>query len=135
MSFKLNDKMAADTQFLAQWKLCQVLLMNDRNYPWLVLVPAVPGLRDLNEVPREHWTTAMAEIERAADALKLLYKPYKLNIAALGNVVEQLHIHVIARQKTDAAWPKPVWGVAPPAPYAPDELRRTAAQLLAAFGK
>ncbi|MGE0737355.1 MAG: HIT domain-containing protein [Alphaproteobacteria bacterium] len=130
MSFALDAKMAADTKLLAQWKLCQVLLMNDRTYPWLILVPAIPDLRDFNDVPRAHWATLMAEIERAANALKRLHNPYKMNVAALGNVVEQLHIHVIARQKTDAAWPKPVWGVVPTQPYAPDELQRTADRLL-----
>jgi diadenosine tetraphosphate (Ap4A) HIT family hydrolase len=131
MSFTLNEKMAADTKFLAQWNLCQVLLMNDRTYPWLILVPAIPGLRDFADVPRDRWLTLMDEIDRASTGLKKLYHPYKMNVAALGNVVEQLHVHVSARQKTDAAWPKPVWGVVPTQAYAPDELERTARQILA----
>lgn len=131
MSFTLNEKMAADTKFLAQWQLCQVLLMNDRTYPWLILVPAIPGLRDFADVPRDRWLTLMDEIDHASTALKKLHNPYKMNVAALGNVVEQLHVHVIARQKTDAAWPKPVWGVVPTQAYAPDELERAAKQILA----
>lgn len=131
MSFTLNEKMAADTKFLVQWNLCQVLLMNDRTYPWLILVPAISGLRDFTDVPRDRWPALMDEIDRASRALRKLHNPYKMNVAALGNVVEQLHVHVIARQKTDAAWPKPVWGVVPTQAYAPDELERTAKQILA----
>jgi diadenosine tetraphosphate (Ap4A) HIT family hydrolase len=111
--FHLDHRLAADTVELTRWPLCRVLLMNDRAYPWLILVPERDGLRDLHDLAPVDHATVMAEITRAATALQKIYWPDKMNIAALGNVVSQLHIHVIARFKTDAAWPRPVWGVKP----------------------
>jgi diadenosine tetraphosphate (Ap4A) HIT family hydrolase len=115
--FTLDERMAADTVELTRWPLCRVLLMNDANYPWLVLVPARPGLRDIVDLPALERHTLMDEIARACGALRAMVKPHKLNVAALGNQVAQLHVHVVARFTTDAAWPKPIWGVAPAKPY------------------
>jgi diadenosine tetraphosphate (Ap4A) HIT family hydrolase len=123
--FELDPRLAADTAELARWKLCRVLLMNDANYPWLILVPERPGLRDLDEVAAPDRATLSDEIVRACAALRAMAKPHKLNVASLGNAVAQLHIHVIARQTTDPAWPKPVWGVVP--------ARRYTAEAIAAF--
>jgi diadenosine tetraphosphate (Ap4A) HIT family hydrolase len=118
--FDLDPRLAADTVELARWKLCRVLLMNDANYPWLILVPQRPGLRDLDEVGGADRATLADEIDRACAALRAMFTPHKLNVAALGNAVPQLHVHVIARQTTDPAWPKPVWGVVPATPYTPE---------------
>jgi len=115
--FHLDRRLAADTVELTRWPLCRVLLMNDRAYPWLILVPEREGLRDLHDLAPADHATVMAEITRAATALQKIYWPDKMNVAALGNVVSQLHIHVIARFKTDAAWPRPVWGVKPTERY------------------
>ena len=120
--FELDERLAADTVELARWPLCRVLLMNDANYPWLILVPARPGLRDLDEVAGADRAALTDEIARACAALRAVATPHKLNVASLGNVTPQLHIHVIARQTTDPAWPKPVWGTVPAKPYAPDAL-------------
>jgi len=111
MSFELNPQLAADTRPVVSLPLCEVLLMNDSRFPWCILVPRVPELRDFHDVPAAQKATFMAEIERVSLALKRLTGAYKMNVAALGNMVEQLHVHVIARQREDAAWPGPVWGV------------------------
>ncbi len=107
--------------------------MNDANYPWLILVPRVEGLRDFHDVPAVQQPALLNEIGRASRALKKLFEAHKLNVAALGNVTPQLHIHVIARQRNDAAWPRPVWGVAPAAPYDPIQLGNTVAALQSAL--
>jgi diadenosine tetraphosphate (Ap4A) HIT family hydrolase len=120
--FELDARLAADTVELARWTLCRVLLMNDANYPWLILVPQRPGLRDLDEVGDADRAALSDEIARACAVLRAVAAPHKLNVAALGNVTPQLHIHVIARQTTDPAWPKPVWGAVPAKPYAPEAL-------------
>jgi diadenosine tetraphosphate (Ap4A) HIT family hydrolase len=122
-TFELHATLAADTVEVEQWALCRVLLMNDANYPWLILVPARPGLRDFHDVAAEDLPKTTTEIVRASKALEALFDPVKLNVAALGNQVPQLHIHVIARHEDDPAWPKPVWGAAPARPY--DEAART----------
>jgi diadenosine tetraphosphate (Ap4A) HIT family hydrolase len=94
-----------------------VRLIDDANYPWLLLIPRrarVSEIIDLKEIDRAQ---LMREIARAADVLKSGTGCHKINVAALGNVVAQLHVHVIARFRSDPAWPKPVWGSAPPRPY------------------
>ncbi len=115
--FALDPTLAADTVAIGDLPLCRVLLTDDANYPWLILVPRRAGLVeliDLDEAGRQH---LMAEIEKVSTALKAHTRCDKLNVAALGNVVAQLHVHIIARFRTDAAWPNPVWGKAPRKPY------------------
>jgi len=128
-TFELDATLAADTVEVAQWALSRVLLMNDANYPWLILVPARWGLRDFHELEPRELPTMTAEIVRASKALEALFDPVKLNVAALGNQVAQLHIHVIARREDDPAWPKPVWGAVPVRPYDDDALSERIAQL------
>lgn len=132
--FELHPQLAADTFVVTRWPLCRVLLLNDAAYPWLVLVPERPGLRDFHELAGEDAAAAMQEITRASTVLVDLFAPDKINVAALGNMVPQLHIHVIARFTDDAAWPKPVWGAARAQPY--DEMQREErlAALRTAFG-
>lgn len=91
--------------------------MNDSRYPWLILVPEHPGLRDLHDLRNDDQVTAMTEIDLASRALQHLHSPDKINVAALGNMVPQLHIHVIARFTHDPAWPAPVWGIGDAIPY------------------
>jgi diadenosine tetraphosphate (Ap4A) HIT family hydrolase len=97
--------------------LCRVLLMNDANYPWLVLAPRRPGLVEIIDLDQQGRQGLMSEIGFAAEALKRFTTCDKLNIAALGNTVAQLHVHVIARFRGDAAGPRPVWGQVPPRAY------------------
>lgn len=131
--FKLHDVLARDGVEICQLDLCKVLLMKDANYPWLVLVPARPNLRDFHDVKSDEHATLMAEITKASTVLQDLYKAFKINVAALGNMVPQLHIHVIARYENDCAWPGPIWGVAPAKAYDPIQLETEIKRLQAAF--
>jgi diadenosine tetraphosphate (Ap4A) HIT family hydrolase len=108
--FQLHERLAADTLPLDRWPLCEVLLAKDATYPWLILVPRRVGLRDFDDLAREDLDTASWEIVRASRTLKAVFRPDKLNVAALGNQVPQLHVHVIARFTDDPAWPGPIWG-------------------------
>lgn len=125
MSFLLDERLVADTHPIGDLPLSRLLLMDDVRFPWLILVPRIAGAReliDLDETDRQTLLTEVCEVGRAFEAL---LHPDKLNIGALGNVVAQLHVHVIARRVTDAAWPKPVWGCAgEPMPY--DAVERNA---------
>lgn len=121
--FALDPRLAGDTLVLLDWPLCRVLLMNDARYPWLILVPRQNGLRELLDLGEAQSQQLTREILAAQRVLNDLYDPDKLNVAALGNVVAQLHIHVLARFEQDAAWPKPVWGLGDVQPYAPGALR------------
>jgi diadenosine tetraphosphate (Ap4A) HIT family hydrolase len=115
--WSLDPVLERDTRVIGDLPLCHVLLNRDANYPWLLLVPQRPGaveIIDLDEADRAQLT---GEIATASRALKAVTACDKLNIAAIGNVVAQLHVHVIARFRTDAAWPKPVWNAVPPKAY------------------
>jgi diadenosine tetraphosphate (Ap4A) HIT family hydrolase len=129
VAFALDPRLQADTQPIGDLPFASVLLMNDARFPWLVLVPRVAGLRELIELSKDDQQRLLDDINRAAHVLHAIEKPDKLNIAMLGNVVPQLHVHVIARFVRDAAWPKPVWGVGDCIPYAAQELRRYADEL------
>ncbi len=120
-TFDLHPQLAADGLFLADWPLCRVLRMNDRTYPWLILVPRIGGIREIIDLEASEQQILMQEIARASEALKRLRRPHKINVAALGNMVPQLHVHVIGRDEGDPAWPKPVWGVVPADPFPPLE--------------
>ena len=120
--FQLHEKLAADTLEVARWPLSLVLLMNDATYPWLILVPQRVGLRDFHDLADADLPVMTGEIVRASRLLQDSFQPHKINVAALGNQVPQLHVHVIARFTDDAAWPGPVWGAVPPSPYAPAAL-------------
>ncbi len=131
--FELDPRLENDTVAVTKFALSQVLLMRDARYPWLILVPARPGLRELHDLDTAGRAALMEEIARASRALEDLYAPDKINVGALGNIVAQLHIHVIARRAGDAAWPGPVWGHGAPEDYAPDDLAATVARIGAAL--
>ena len=118
-SWSLHPQLAQDTVPVGDLPLSRVLLANDANYPWLILVPRRPGLVELIDLEEDAQVQLLGEIAAAARALKTVTECEKLNIAALGNMVAQLHVHVIGRRHGDAAWPKPVWGAAPAAVYLP----------------
>ncbi len=132
--FVLHPQLTQDTYFVTDLELCRVLLMNEARYPWLILVSRREGIREIHELTGTERQQLWAESAQVSLALMTLFQPHKLNIAALGNVVAQLHLHHIARFQHDAAWPAPVWGTFPPEPYAPDvalarcELLRTCLQ-------
>lgn len=115
--FDLHERLAADTIPVVDWPLCRVLLMKDANYPWLILVPRRHGVQEIHELDPVDQLTLIAEICRASHLLQNHSGAFKMNVGALGNMVPQLHIHVIARFQGDAAWPRPVWGAVPALPY------------------
>jgi diadenosine tetraphosphate (Ap4A) HIT family hydrolase len=115
--WSLHPQLAQDTVPVGDLPLARVLLAKDANYPWLILVPRLLGLVELIDLDENAQVQLLGEIAAAARALKSTSQYDKLNIAALGNQVPQLHVHVIARRHSDAAWPKPVWGVKPPSAY------------------
>lgn len=119
--WSLHSQLAQDTIPVGDLPLARVLLANDANYPWVILVPRLPGLVELIDLEENAQIQLLGEISAVARALKKLTACDKLNIAALGNQVAQLHVHVIARRRSDAAWPKPVWGVKPALAYAQAE--------------
>lgn len=119
MEFSLHPKLSALTSVIGDLPLSRVLLENDFNYPWLILVPRKPDISEIIDLDANDQAQLFAEINAASRALKAVTTFEKLNIAALGNVVAQLHVHVIGRSRTDATWPKPVWGLVPPVPYEP----------------
>ena len=110
MAFVLDPVLERDTFLVADLKLCSALLMNNALFPWLILVPRVEGAKEIIDLSADERGWLMDEICHASSALQAIYKPDKLNVAALGNQVAQLHVHVIARMTTDTAWPNPVWG-------------------------
>ena len=124
MSFALDPRLVADTHAIGALPFSELLLMDDARYPWVILVPRIAGDQRL----------LLGEIDRVARALESLLNPDKLNIAALGNVVAQLHVHVIARFTSDAAWPNPVWGRGERVIYGERERAARIAALRAALG-
>lgn len=127
--FILHPQLANDTVWVSDLELCQVLLMNDANYPWLILVPRIADLREVYQLTTEQRHLLWNESDRVSKVLVQLFNPTKLNIAALGNMVSQLHIHHIARFNTDAAWPAPVWGKLPAQTYMAEVLEQRLKQL------
>ncbi|MDE0009171.1 MAG: HIT family protein [Gammaproteobacteria bacterium] len=113
MAFTVHERLAADTLHMAELDLCTLLLMRDHRFPWTILVPRRDNLRDYHDLPREDALQAFDEIVRVSNALSAEFRVDKLNVAALGNQVPQLHIHVIGRYETDDAWPGPVWNAGP----------------------
>lgn len=108
--FVLDTRLAADTVWVCDWPLSAVLLMNDSRYPWLVLVPRKPGLCEPFDLSPADQARLWREVGYAGATLKAVSRCRKVNVGALGNIVAQLHVHVIARNEGDAAWPGPVWG-------------------------
>ena len=108
--FKLDERLKADCEFVANFGLCSLLLMNNASVPWFVLVPTVMQVTELTELPMVKQQQVLHELNQVAAMVTSLYSPDKINIGALGNVVSQLHIHVIGRFTNDPAWPNPVWG-------------------------
>jgi diadenosine tetraphosphate (Ap4A) HIT family hydrolase len=135
--FALHRQLDADTHRVGDLDFTRVLLMDDARFPWLILVPRAPNLRELTDLSLDDQHRLLDEINRVAHVLQAMMKPDKLNIAMLGNVVPQLHVHVIARFTADEAWPKPVWGIGARTAYDANSLNeridalRTALHLVA----
>lgn len=121
--FKLDARLENDTKLIAAWPLCDLLLMNDSQYPWCILVPRVANLSEIYQLSYSQRQQLDLESIYLAKTLMQVFAGDKFNIAALGNVVNQLHIHHVVRYSTDAAWPAPVWGKHPAKPYSEEELK------------
>ena len=128
IGWSLHPQLHADTVSVCDLALSRLLAMDDANFPWLILVPRRAGVSEIIDLGAEQ-ALLMDEISLVSRALKDETRCDKLNIAAIGNVVPQLHIHIVARRKDDAAWPKPVWGVVPRRVYAADTMERFVAAI------
>jgi diadenosine tetraphosphate (Ap4A) HIT family hydrolase len=122
-AWSLHARLKEDTIDIGDLPLCRVLVIKDANYPWLLLVPRRPDIVEVIDLEEVEQAQLMTEVSRVARALKDVTKCDKLNIAALGNMVPQLHVHVIARRTSDAAWPRPVWGAVPPLSHDAEEVQ------------
>ena len=123
-SWSLHEQLQKDTIDIGDLPLSRVLVVKDAHYPWLMLVPRRDKAVDIIDLDEVEQGQLMTEINRVGRALKEITKCDKLNVAALGNVVPQLHVHIIARRTSDAAWPRPVWGVMPPLAHDAAEVQR-----------
>jgi len=115
--FVLDTRLQEDTWLIGDFPLCRLLLSNDSNYPWFILVPRREGISELFQLDDHDQQVMWRETTTLANVLKTLFAADKMNVATLGNVVSQMHMHVIARYSSDAAWPAPVWGRHPARPY------------------
>lgn len=137
MDFELHPRLEADTISLGRSALCEVRLMNDRTWPWVLLVPRRTGIREIYELSEGDQQQLSRESAVLGKGLVEAFDGDKLNVAALGNMVPQLHLHHIVRHEGDPAWPGPVWGVQAPVPYAEVELadvRKRLSPILEALG-
>ncbi|MCU7553860.1 HIT domain-containing protein [Alteromonas sp. ASW11-19] len=121
--FELDSRLQQDTLQVGALPLSRVLLMNDSQFPWVILVPQRSGVREIIELNKDDEAQLWRESRQVSEALQKLYSPHKLNVAALGNVVSQLHVHHVARYTHDCAWPAPVWGKQAAVPYSDKEGR------------
>lgn len=118
MTFSLHPRLEADSLFIVDLTLCQLRLVKDANYPWLMLVPKHADLREIHDLSDDAQITLVREISQVSKLLQSITKADKMNVAALGNAVPQLHVHIIARFSNDAAFPSPIWGKLPAKDYA-----------------
>ncbi len=123
--FILDSKLQEDTVHVGDLTLCQVLLMNDVNYPWLILVPKCSNITEVYQLSDSEQLQLMQEISYTAKQMETHFLAEKINVAALGNVVPQLHVHIVARFRSDPAWPAPVWGKVKSRVYDSEDLEAT----------
>lgn len=122
MSFCLHPRLELDCISLGRFELCRLLMMNDRQYPWFILVPERADMQEIYQLSKTDRHLLSEESNYLAENLAVLYNADKMNIAAIGNLVPQLHIHHVVRYQTDLAWPAPIWGKYPAVPYSEQQL-------------
>ncbi|MBN3561625.1 HIT domain-containing protein [Aliamphritea spongicola] len=122
LEFELDPRLAADCIHIGDFPLCRLLLMNDANYPWFILVPRRAGATEIYHLPEEEQQQLIHESSFLAENLHDIFAARKMNVAAIGNMVPQLHVHHVVRYEDDAAWPAPVWGAVPSRQYSETEL-------------
>lgn len=132
--FQLDGRLLADSVFVIDGPLSQIRLINDTRFPWLVLVPRIVGLTELPELDDTQQLLLLSELNRAGRAIRQEPKVHKVNIGALGNIVRQLHIHVVGRHEDDAAWPGPVWGSGAAERFTPEALAERVAHWRSRLG-
>lgn len=128
--FELHPRLREETLVIGDFPLSRLLLMNDANYPWFILVPRRTDIHEIFQLGHDDQCQLLKESSQLAMVLSKIFEADKLNIAALGNMVPQLHIHHIVRYRSDQAWPKPVWGLFPAKPYSTRTLQETCANLV-----
>lgn len=133
-TFELHPRLAEDCHFVIDLKLSRLLLMNNSDYPWCILVPRINDIREIYELPDAQQQRLLAESSRLSRVMMAQFTGDKLNVAALGNIVPQLHVHHIVRRTSDKAWPNPVWGFAEASPYSPAQLAAVKTALVASLG-
>lgn len=133
MPFELHPRLAQDTLEVGDLPLCRVLLMDDLAYPWCILVPQRTAIREIHHLDPSDQLQLLQEISGVSAAMESAFNADKMNVAALGNVVPQLHLHIIARFEADPVWPAPVWGKLPAQPYPLAERKQRILKLHAAF--
>ena len=121
--FLLDHRLERDTLFIARQNGCQIRLMNDARYRWLVLIPEISGIRDWHDLPDETERDILSLTKSMSNLLKHSENADKINVASLGNMVPQFHLHLIARHEDDAAWPGPVWGVGAAEPFSDEQAK------------
>lgn len=131
--FELDPRLAAN-HHVVDWPLCSVFLENDARYPWLVMVPRRAGMREFFDLAPEGRTQLFKEVTAVSERMNAALHPTKMNVAMLGNMVPQLHVHVIARFEGDPAWPGPVWGVGARVPYTDTEAETAVAKMRESIG-
>jgi diadenosine tetraphosphate (Ap4A) HIT family hydrolase len=122
MTFQLHPRLQQDCIEIGRFELCRLLMMNDSQYPWFILVPEKAGLSEIHQLSKPERELLMEESGYLAENLAALYKADKMNIASIGNLVPQLHIHHIVRYRTDKSWPAPVWGKFDAIPYTQQQI-------------
>ena len=130
--FALHPRLAADCVVLGDLPLCRLLLMNDRHYPWFILVPRREGIEGMHQLDEADQQQLTRESRALSLWLESAFAPERINVAALGNMVPQLHVHHVARLVDDAAWPAPIWGVVTPIPHDADAVEALRARVAAA---
>jgi len=120
--FELHPRLQQDGIYIGRFELCRLLMMNDHHYPWFILVPEIADRREIYQLAKPERHLLSEESSYLAENLAMLYRADKMNIAAIGNVVPQLHIHHIVRYQTDKAWPAPVWGFVAAIPYTEQQI-------------
>lgn len=132
--FALDSRLQQDSLVLGDFPLCRLLLSKDANYPWFILVPRLPDISELFELDEQQQRQLWVETTSLAETLKSTFAADKMNVATLGNVVSQLHMHVIVRHRDDAAWPAPVWGKQPAAQYTNEQVEGIRQRLRSVLG-
>ena len=127
--FELDPRLARDTFPVRKIAGCQLLLMNDSRYRWLILVPEIPGVTELHELDNTTFDQVSQAIKSISRELQAITNACKMNVAALGNQVPMLHVHIVARQQHDAAWPGPIWGHGEAVPYSEPQRQQLITEL------